>query len=288
MDSSLCRIYCAHYVRSRACVEAEGSRDARYLTRREHKPNAEQRVLLEHEQPRNEYRRLQERREAHAYDLLHPLYECVYTSARYAEHVQTADCDLDEQYAAAFEVCEEHLYYGIRHHDDADDHHDGACYCFKAGDGFQNKVGDSFDFFIFLNDICRDLSDGCPVAGHAGGELGLQGDSELVQFDRHNGEQARRHEALDGIEGNCADVAFASGVVYTALAPRDDEADDVQSPRKVVEKLYNALHPAHLEQLRAHAAHLGEEVSEEAYDLAVEPVKYLIQYLRRDKIPYKY
>ena len=97
-----------------------------------------------------------------------------------------------------------------------------------------------------------------------------------------------RHKALDGIEGNGADVAFASGVVYAALKACDDETDDVQRPRKVVEELHDALHPAHLEELRAHAAHLGEEVSEEAYDLAVEPVKYLIQYLRRDKIPYKY
>ena len=129
---------------------------------------------------------------------------------------------------------------------------------------------------------------GRPVAGHAGGKLSLQGNSELVKSDRNNGEQARRHEALDGIEGNGADVAFASGIVYAALETRDDEADDVQRPRKVVEELHDTLHPAHLEELRAHAAHLGEEVSEEAYDLAVEPVEYLIQYLRRDKIPYKY
>lgn len=83
-----------------------------------------------------------------------------------------------------------------------------------------------------------------------------------------------------GIEGNCTDVSFASGVVYAALETGDDEADDVQRPREVVEELHDTLHPAHLEQLRAHAAHLGEEVSEEAYDLAVEPVEYLIQYLR--------
>ena len=189
---------------------------------------------------------------------------------------------------ASFEVCEEHLYYGIRHHDDADDHHDGACYSFKAGDGFHNKVGDSFNLFVFLNDVRSDFTDRRSVAGHAGGELSLQGNSELVKSDRNNGEQARRHEALDGIEGNGADVSFASGIVYAALKACDDEADDVQRPRKVVEELHDALHPAHLEELRAHAAHLGEEVSEEAYDLAVEPVKYLIQYLRRDKIPYKY
>ena len=195
---------------------------------------------------------------------------------------------MDEQYAAALQVCEEHLYYGIRHHDDADDHHDGACYCLKARDGFQNKVGDSFNLFILLNDVRRDFTYGRPVAGHAGGKLSLQGDSKLVQPDRYDGKQARRHESLYGIEGDGADVAFASGVVYAALKACDDEADDVQRPRKVVEELHDALHPAHLEELRAHAAHLGEEVSEEAYDLAVEPVKYLIQYLRRDKIPYKY
>ena len=119
MYRRLRRVDCAHYVCSRARVETEGSGDARYLTRREHKPNAEQCVLLEHEQSCNEY------------------------------------------------------------------------------------------------------------------------------------------------------VAFAPGIVYAALKAGDDEADDVQSPRKVVEKLHDALYPAHLEQFCAHAAHLGEEVSEEAYDLAV-------------------
>ena len=126
------RVDCAHYVRSCARVETEGPGDARYLTRREHEPDAEERMFLEHEQSRNEYRRLQKRCETYAYDLLHPLDKCVYTAARDTEHIQTPDCYLNEQYPTAFEVSEEHLYYGIRHHDDADDHHDGAGYGLKA------------------------------------------------------------------------------------------------------------------------------------------------------------
>ena len=54
-------------------------------------------------------------------------------------------------------------------------------------------------------------------------------------------------------------------------------ADAKQRPAQLVEELHHRFNPDHLEQLHAHKAHSGKEVTEEPHDLTVEPVQQVIQ-----------
>ena len=66
-------------------------------------------MFIEQGQSRDQDRSLQKSRETKPYDLLAPLVEPVQISAWDAEHIQTADRDLDEQNAAALEIGEKHF-----------------------------------------------------------------------------------------------------------------------------------------------------------------------------------
>lgn len=99
--------------------------------------------------------------------------------------------------------------------------------------------------------------------------------------------QAYRHKALDGIEGNLFDISSAGGVFNAAFKAGHHQAGAVERPGQIGEKQYNALHPAHLEQLDAHVPHFGKEVPEEAHDLAIDPVNDLSEDGVGNKIPNK-
>ena len=64
-------------------------------------------MFIEQRQPRDQDRSLQKGREAKPHDLLAPLVESVQISARDAEHIQTSNCHLNKQNAAALDVLEE-------------------------------------------------------------------------------------------------------------------------------------------------------------------------------------
>ena len=63
---------------------------------------------------------LQESGQAQSDDLLAPLDETIRITAWDAEHIETAHCNLNEQNAAALQVCEEDLYHGVGHQNDAE------------------------------------------------------------------------------------------------------------------------------------------------------------------------
>ena len=102
-------------------------------------------VFIEQRQPRDQDRSLQKGREAKPHDLLAPLVESVQISARDAEHIQTANCNLDEQDAAALQVCKEYLDDRIRHEDDAKQHHDRAGNRTEAADVRGGKIHEVLD-----------------------------------------------------------------------------------------------------------------------------------------------
>ena len=110
-------------------------------------------MFIEQRQSCNQDRSLQKSREAQPHDLLAPLVESVQISARDAEHIQTANCNLDEQNAAALQICKENLDDRIRHEDDAKQHHDRAGNRTEAADVRRSKI-----YEVFNGQLVDDIS----------------------------------------------------------------------------------------------------------------------------------
>ena len=243
-------------------------------------------MFIEQRQPRDQDRSLQKGREAKPHDLLAPLVESVQISARDAEHIQTPDCDLDEQDAAALQVCEENFNDRIRHEDDAEQHHDRACNRTEAADVRRSKIYEVFNGQL-VNDISGDRAEARARTADGISKIRLQGHAKLIKPDRYNRKKTDRHESLDEIHGGSFDVGPAGRVFQPAFRAGDHEADRIQNPSKIREKQHDALHPAHFKHLGSHVAHLCKEVCKEADDLLVDPVHDLLQNRVGYKIPDK-
>ena len=120
------RIDSRHDVGSGGGIQAKGTADPGHLACREHEPQAQQRVILQHQQSRSKDGSLQEGGQAQADDLLAPLNKAVRVATGYREHIQGAHGDLDEQDAAALQVGEKALDDGVAHHDDNKNNYDGT------------------------------------------------------------------------------------------------------------------------------------------------------------------
>ena len=228
-------------------------------------------MFIEQRQPRDQDRSLQKGREAKPHDLLAPLVESVQISARDAEHIQTADCNLDEQNAAALQVCKEYLDDRIRHEDDAEQHHDWACDRTEAADVRRSKIYEVFNGQL-VDDISGNRAETRARTTDGISKIRLQGHAKLIKPDRYNRKKTDRHESLNEIHGCSFDVGPAGRVFQPAFRARDHEADRIQNPSKIREKQDDALHPAHFKHLGSHIAHLCKEVCKEADDLLVDPV----------------
>ena len=90
-------------------------------------------MVTEHQHSGNKDRGLEEGRQAQPNDLLHPGYETVRVTSRYAEHIQTSHGDLNEQDTAPLQIGEEHFYYGVGCEDEAKKEHDWP-HCSRADD----------------------------------------------------------------------------------------------------------------------------------------------------------
>ena len=82
-------------------VHAEAAGNAGNFAGREHESNAHQRVILEHHKSRNEDGGLEEGGQAQADDLPHPAHKAVQIAPWDAEHIEGADCNLNQQNAAS-------------------------------------------------------------------------------------------------------------------------------------------------------------------------------------------
>ena len=241
---------------------------------------------MEQRQPRDQDRSLQKGREAKPHDLLAPLVESVQISARDAEHIQTPDCDLDEQDAAALQVCEENFNDRIRHEDDAEQHHDRACNRTEAADVCRSKIYEVFNGQL-VDDISGNRAETRARTADGISEICLQRYAKLIELHGHDGKQTDRHESLDEIHGGSLDVGPTGRIFQPAFRAGDHEADRIQNPSKIREKQHDALHPAHFKHLGSHVAHLCKEVCKEADDLLVDPVHDLLQNRVGYKIPDK-
>ena len=232
-------------------------------------------MFIEQRQPRDQDRSLQKGREAKPHDLLAPLIEPVQIPARHRKHIQTADCNLDEQNAAALQVCKEYLDDRIRHEDDAKQHHDRAGNRTEAADVRRSKIYEVFNGQL-VDDISRNRAEARPRAADGVAKIRLQRYAKLIELYRHHGKQTDRHESLDEIHGGSFDVGPAGRILQPAFRAGDHEADRIQNPSKIREKQDDALHPAHFKHLGSHVAHLCKEVCKEADDLLVNPVHNLL------------
>ena len=243
-------------------------------------------MFIEQRQPRDQDRSLQKSREAKPYDLLAPLIKAVQISAWDAEHIQTANRDLDEQDAAALQVCKEYLDDRIRHEDDAKQHHDRAGDRTETADVRGGKIREVLNGQL-VDDISGNRAEARARTTDGISKIRLQGHAKLIKPDRYNRKKTDRHESLDEIHGCSFDVGPAGRVFQPAFRARDHEADRIQNPSKIREKQDDALHPAHFKHLGSHVAHLCKEVCKEADDLLVDPVHDLLQNRVGYKIPDK-
>ncbi len=92
----------------------------------EDKPHAHERMILEYHESRHKNGRLEEGSQAQPDDLPRPAGEAVQITARHAEHIERADCDLNEQNAAALEVGKKYFNDRVGHKNDTKEQHDGA------------------------------------------------------------------------------------------------------------------------------------------------------------------
>ena len=136
-------------------------------------------MFIEQRQPRDQDRSLQKGREAKPHDLLAPLVESVQISARDAEHIQTPDCDLDEQDAAALQICKENLDDRIRHEDDAEQHHDRAGDRTETADVRRSKIRKVLKR-QFIDDVSGDCAEARARAADGVAEVCLQRYAKLI------------------------------------------------------------------------------------------------------------
>ena len=201
IDGSLGGIDGAHDIGSGGGVQTEGPGDPGHLTRGEHEAQSQQSVVLKHHQARYQNGGLQEGRQAQANHLFAPLDKAVCVASGDAEHIEASHGDLDEQDAASFEVGEKDLNHSIGHHDDAEQKHDRAGEDAQAEAGRARHIREALHAHQFLDDPFSHGPDAGSRPGQADGEGPLQGYRQGVEPYRYYGEQAHRHEALDGVEG---------------------------------------------------------------------------------------
>ena len=103
----------AHHVHLDGAVEAELLGDARHLVGGKHNAEAKKHVIRECEQAEEKQRCLHERRQTDCRHLFAPLVKSIGVSTRDAEHIQTSNCHLNKQNAAALDVLEEYLDYAV-------------------------------------------------------------------------------------------------------------------------------------------------------------------------------
>jgi len=245
-------------------------------------------VILKHHQASYKDGGLQKGRETQPHDLLAPLYESVPIAAWYTEHIQTAHGDLDKQNTAALEIGEENLNDRIGHQRKAEDDHEPAGHRPEAPQSKGRGGGQALHGVeILQRRFCRVPDVGRPKAGDACCQVGLQRYCQLIQAHRYLCKKGDRQKAFDGIQSRFLYVSTSAGILHTALEAGYHQPHGKQRPAKIGEKQHHALHPAHLKELRAHAAHLREEIAEKAHDLTVEPVHDLTQHCIGYKVPNK-
>ena len=133
-----------------------------------------------------------------------------------------------------------------------------------------HQIGDAVHKAEILQYLLRHIAYGdCPEAGNARGQAGLQRDGQHIQPDRKLREQLHGQKAFEGVQYRFPHIAATGGILHAALEACYHQPHGVQRPAQIREEQHDALHPAHIKELGAHAAHLGKEIAQEAHDLAV-------------------
>ena len=131
-------------------------------------------MALEHHESRNEDGGLEEGGQAQTDDLPHPAHKAVQIAPWDAEHIEGADCNLNQQNAPAFEVGEKHLDDRVAHEDHAKEEHNGA------GDDAETEVRavhhirQGLDLIELRNDVLSHLTNAPSIAGESRRKGSLQ------------------------------------------------------------------------------------------------------------------
>lgn len=94
----------AHHVHSDRRVKAKLLGDPGYFIRSQHNAESKQYIAGEGEKPQEQKRCLHKRRQADRRHLLHPLHKTIRIAAGQREHIQCANCHLDKQDTAPFDI----------------------------------------------------------------------------------------------------------------------------------------------------------------------------------------
>ena len=244
-------------------------------------------MVFEHHQPGHKDGGLQESRETQADDLFAPLDESISIPPGHGEHIKAPHGNLNQQNTAALQIAEKHLNDRIGHEDKAEKNHKPAGLPPKSPQGI-GRLRQTFQVFkICQRRLCRIPDAGGPEAGDARRQGALQRNCQRIEPHRHLGKKRDGQKSLKDIQRRLFHIAPPSGILDAAFKHSHHQSRGKQGPAQIGEKQHHALHPVHLEELSAHAAHLRKEIPEKTNHLTVKPVHDLAQYFVRYKVPYK-
>ena len=138
-----------------------------------------------------------------------------------------------------------------------------------------------------LDDLLSHCSNTGPKAGEPGGKGPLQGHRQGVKPHRDGSKQAYRQKPFQNVQGGVLDIGPAGGIIDSTFKNTYHEAHAKQGPSQLGEEQDDGLYPVQVEQLHAHVAHLGKEVSQKAHHLAIEPVDEVVHDGGGDKVQNK-
>ena len=196
--------------------------------------------------------------------LLAPLVEPVRIPSRYAEQVQRAHRDLNQQNTAPLDVGKEHLNNAVGKGQQKEDElqanlHRGVGIKGKA----QNLPGEgSYGAALFPR------KNSCQVSG----EDSLQMTAGFVQLHRKDAHQTGSEEALQHIQGGAFDTDTAALALNGHLEDGHHHTYHEQRPAQHGEQVDHSLHPAQVKNLHAQIVDVREQVSNGGIKGFIQPL----------------
>ena len=196
--------------------------------------------------------------------LLAPLVEPVRIPSRYAEQVQRAHRDLNQQNTAPLDVGKEHLNNAVGKGQQKEDElqanlHRGVGIKGKA----QNLPGEgSYGAALFPRE------NSCQVCG----KESLQMTAGFVQLHGKNPHQTCREEALQNIQGGALHIDPSALAFNSHLKDGHHHTDHEQRPAQHGEQIDNRLHPAEVKDLHAQIVDIRKQVSNGGIKGFIQPL----------------
>ena len=196
--------------------------------------------------------------------LLAPLVEPVRIPSRYAEQVQRAHGDLNQQNAAPLDVGEEHLDHAVGKGQQEEDELQTDLY---RSVGIKSKA----------QDLPRKGSNGTALfprenSCQVSGEDSLQMTAGFVQLNGKNPHQTGSEEALQHIQGGALHVDPSALAFDGHLKDGHHHTYHKQRPAQHGEQIDHRLHPTQVKDLHAHIVDIHEQLANGGIKGFIQPL----------------